>query len=81
MRTDELLLPGSTGPSFANMLRSVAIRLRWEETERLGTLTIRKGAAGSILRGGGIFAQRLKAYRPYLDLGAEDVAAMTKGLS
>ena len=81
-RTGGKLSPGASGPGFTDRLRSLARRLGWERAERLGPLSIRRGAARAILEAGGSFAQLLKAghwhssaLRYYLDLGVEETAA------
>ena len=88
VRMCQRLLPSLTGPSFADRPRSVARRLGWRRSGRLGTRSIGGGAAMEILDSGGSFAQLLKvalwsssAYRFYPDLGAEGMAAMARVLT
>ena len=68
------LFPGITGPGFTDEGRSAASKFGSEKADRFGTHSIRRGAAGSILGAGGIFAQllkaaqwRLSAYQSFLD--------------
>ena len=83
----ELFL-GITGPTFAHSLRSMARQFGWEKAGKLGTRSIRRGAARAILAAGGTFAQLLRAvqwhssaYRLYLDMGGEEAKAMASVLT
>ena len=61
VRTGVELFPGITGPPFAEKLRGAASQFGRERPERLGTNSIRRGAAMAILEAGGSFAQLHKA--------------------
>ena len=83
----EKLFPGITGSTFTHSLRSMARQFGWEKAEKLGTRSIRRGAARAILAAGGTFAQLLRAgqwhssaYRLYLDMGGEEAKAMASVL-
>ena len=83
----EKLFPGITGSTFTHSLRSMARQFGWEKAEKLGTHSIRRGAARAILAAGGTFAQLLRAgqwhssaYRLYLDMGGEEAKAMASVL-
>ena len=81
------LFPGITGPTFTHSLRSMARQFGLEKAEKLGTHSIRRGAARAILAAGGTSAQLLRAgqwhssaYRLYLDMGGEEAKAMASVL-
>ena len=85
VRAGDMLFPGLSGPRFTDKLRNMARHLGWERSEKLGSHSIRRGAARAILEAGGSFAQLLKAgqwhssaYRLYLDLGMEENKAMAQ---
>ena len=85
VRAGDMLFPGLSGPRFTDKLRNMARHLGWERSEKLGSHSIRRGAARAILEAGGSFAQLLKAgqwhssaYRLYLDLGMEENRAMAE---
>ena len=87
VRAGQMLFPGLTGPLFTDKLRRMARSLGYEKAERLGSHSIRRGAARAILEAGGSFAQLLKAgqwhssaFRLYLDLGVEEKKAMAEVL-
>ena len=78
-----MLFPGISGPGFTDRLRTMARQLGWGRSEKLGSHSIRRGAARAILEAGGSFAQLLRAgqwhssaCRLYLDLGVEEKKAM-----
>ena len=65
----------------------MARQFGWEKAEKLGTHSLRRGAAGAILAAGGTSAQLLKAgqwhssaYRLYLDMGGGGAKAMASVL-
>ena len=69
-------------------LRSVGRAGGWPQAEKLGTHSIRRGAARAILEAGGSFAQLLRAgqwhssaYKVYLDMGREETSAVTSLLA
>ena len=85
VRTGERLFPSWTGQMFTNRRRNPATRFGRGGARRLGPCSVSKGAARAILESGGIFAQMLRAcqwhssaYRLYLDLGAEEAAAISR---
>ena len=87
VRAGDMLFPGLTGPRFTDKLRRMARSLGWEKAERLGSRSIRRGAARAILEAGGSFAQLLmagqwhsSAFRLYLDLGIEEKKATAEVL-
>ena len=60
----------------------------WPQAEKLGTRSIRRGAARAILEAGGSFAQLLRAgqwhssaYKVYLDMGREEPTAASSLLA
>ena len=57
----EKMFPGITRPSFMDTPRRAARESGWEMADRLGTRSIRRGAAGAILEAGGSPAQLLGA--------------------
>ena len=81
------IFPEITGPTFARSLRSMPRQFGWEKADKLGTHSIRRGAARAILAAGGTSDQLLKAgqwhlsaYRLYLDMEGEEAKAMASVL-
>ena len=76
------VFPGWTGKSVLTELRSAAHLGGWAQVTKLGTHSIRQGAARAILEAGGSFSQLLRAgqwrsstYKLYLDMGREETTA------
>ena len=87
VRSGGNLFPTWTGPDFADKLRS-SERNFWRGTaDRLGTHSVRRGAASTVLAAGGSFAQlldagrwRSPAYRLFIDMGAGETKAIASVL-
>ena len=83
----EPLFPGWAGKRVMSELRAFAEARNWPRSEKLGTRSLRRGAARAILEAGGSFSQLLRsgqwhssAYQLYLDLGHEEATAMASAL-
>ena len=75
-------LPRVGGESVLTELRSAAHLGGWAQATKLGTHSVRRGAARAILEAGGSFSQLLRAgqwhstaYKLYLDMGREETTA------
>ena len=82
VRPGERLFPSWASRMFTKRLRNLASRLGHEGAGRLGTHSVRRGAALAISEPGGTFAQTLRAgrwrspaHRLFLDPGADEPAA------
>ena len=82
------LFPSWTGKLVLTELRSVAHASGWTQAAKLGTHSVRRGAARAILEAGGSFSQLLRAgqwhssaYKLYLDMGREETTAVSSLLA
>ena len=80
----DLIFPSFQSVNLIRHLRSRGTQLRWPAAEKLGTHSLRRGAARALVAAGGTFAQLLRAgqwrgnaVRLYLDLGEDERRAMT----
>ena len=80
----DLIFPSLQSVNLIRHLRSRGTQLRWPAAEKLGTHSLRRGAARALVAAGGTFAQLLRAgqwhgnaVRLYLDLGEDERRAMT----
>ena len=82
------LFPLRASKEVLDELKMFARAKAWRNADRVGSLSLRRGAARAILDAGGALAQFLKsgqwhssAYQLYLDLGHEVASAMASVLA
>ena len=81
------LFEGWNGKRVLSDLRDFAAGREWPRAAKLGTNSVRRGAARAMLEAGGSFPQLLRsgqwrssAYQLFLDLGHEEASAMASVL-
>ena len=82
------LSPKRKGKLVLTELRSLARAGGWAQASKLGTHSVRRGAARAILEAGGSFSQLLRAgqwrslaYKLCLDMGREETTAVSSLLT
>ena len=77
------IFPTWAGRLVLTELRSLARAGGWTQASKLGTHSVRRGAARAILAAGGSFSKLLRAgqwhssaYKLYLDMGREETTAV-----
>ena len=80
----QLIFPTWTGKLVLTELPSVAHFGGWAQASKLGTRSVRRGAARAFLEARGSFSQRLRAgqwhlsaYKLYLGMGREETTAVS----